>query len=648
MRNPVHGTIVVAFLLSTSTPPPGQCARPSVPQISNDTSDDYDIHIPLWAIPLGVNIGPSLEVLSFAQDAKTGELPWVARRGWLEVGDVLVSLVSLEGEYISEFSPGEFAEAMKKTLESKKTKSGQLSSDDDDDAGEFITLRVRPGRRPGRPTRNHGMYSPMTKEEADQVDATLAAFGSEPDGCDALPVVMATPENGCSPLRNTHQAEGAHVLVRRGGCSFLAKALIVSSSGGRSLVVVDEGAGGLRMEADQGESVGIPVVMVSKQDAPSRLKASSNAENEAPGAEAARAAGVGSGQTTGKLAADEAGTERQSDASQPGTRTRGEARGAAAAEVTVAGGGDVELVVLEGEVRPIADQGWEEARRAMATTNGARTVVLLPPDADCSVERQVRLGEQLGSAMLVVIANATDDANIARLVSSTTDIVFTRTSFMGDTSPPGYTEPPTTLGSLAPALGGSGRRGQRVGGDTAHGDGRDGGALEGDGEGPGGVDQRQRLPKTGGGDEGRRGRSRGGPEGEGAICPPLTIVVGHDDGKRVLEWQQTVGGGAVTASVEERENVGKLWGDVVWASDPANWPKGLKKRRRILNRLRKTHSPEHAGRGGGKDGAARRKASATRWSLIERYAKDAEAAEDDVDIGAKPTAPVKGRFDAEL
>lgn len=92
----------MAFFLSTSTPPPGQCVRPTTPQVANNTSDDYDIHIPLSAIPLGVNIGPSLEVLSFAKDAKTGELPWVARRGWLEVGDVLVSLVSLEGEYMSE------------------------------------------------------------------------------------------------------------------------------------------------------------------------------------------------------------------------------------------------------------------------------------------------------------------------------------------------------------------------------------------------------------------------------------------------------------------------------------------------------------------------------------------------------------------
>lgn len=93
---------MAVLLCTSSTLPPGRCARTTGPQINDDAGDDYDIHIPLSAIPLGVNIGPSLEVLGFAKDAKTGELPWVAQRGWLEVGDVLVSLVSLEGEYMSE------------------------------------------------------------------------------------------------------------------------------------------------------------------------------------------------------------------------------------------------------------------------------------------------------------------------------------------------------------------------------------------------------------------------------------------------------------------------------------------------------------------------------------------------------------------
>lgn len=47
---------------------------------------------------MGVDVGPSLEILSF-RGAATGDLPWIARRGWLAVGD---ALVSLEGENISQ------------------------------------------------------------------------------------------------------------------------------------------------------------------------------------------------------------------------------------------------------------------------------------------------------------------------------------------------------------------------------------------------------------------------------------------------------------------------------------------------------------------------------------------------------------------
>lgn len=44
----------------------------------------------------------------------------------------------------------------------------------------------------------------------------------------------------------------------------MAKALRISNSGGRSLVVIDDGAGRLKMEAEQRQTVDIPVVMVSK------------------------------------------------------------------------------------------------------------------------------------------------------------------------------------------------------------------------------------------------------------------------------------------------------------------------------------------------------------------------------------------------
>lgn len=66
------------------------------------------------------------------------------------------------------------------------------------------------------------------------------------------------------PVR-IRKVAGAHILIRRGGCSFLAKAITVSDAGGRSLVI-DEGAGRLRMDVEEGHDVALPVVVVSKRD----------------------------------------------------------------------------------------------------------------------------------------------------------------------------------------------------------------------------------------------------------------------------------------------------------------------------------------------------------------------------------------------
>lgn len=173
--------------------------------------------------------------------------------------------------------------------------------------------------------------------------------------------------------------------------------------------------------------------------------------------------------------------------------------------------------------------------------------------------------------MLVVIADATDEDNITRLVSATTDIIFTSGGAVGDTASPAFNETPSSR-SPPPAHGRS-QTAQRVGGDTAYEKGREKG--RGDSKRPGGLGQRQRLLQTGGSDEESLWRSIGGPTG-GASCPPLTVIVSHGEGRRVLDWLVTVGSGVVTASVAERDDVGKLWGDVVWASDPANWPKGAR------------------------------------------------------------------------
>lgn len=74
---------------------------------------------------------------------------------------------------------------------------------------------------------------------------------------------------------------------------------------------------------------------------PGRLK-DSNAENQIPGAQAVRAAGVGAGSTTVKSAVDRIGSEKQSDAPQSGTSTGGEGRGAEAAAETAVAGADGE------------------------------------------------------------------------------------------------------------------------------------------------------------------------------------------------------------------------------------------------------------------------------------------------------------------
>lgn len=88
-------------------------------------------------------------------------------------------------------------------------------------------------------------------------------------------------------------------------------------------------------------------------------------------------------------------------------------------------------------------------------------------------------------------------------------------------------------------------------------------------------------------------------------CPPVVIVVGHQDGKDMLSWIQgfapttsnvgksladggvgrfgkneptggenIVGAGVIIARLVEQEDVPRLWEDVAWASDARNWPTG--------------------------------------------------------------------------
>lgn len=66
--------------------------------VRDDRELDYEIHVPVAEIPLGMSVGPSLEILRFRNDDRTGEPPWIARRNWVAVGDMFVSL---EGKDIS-------------------------------------------------------------------------------------------------------------------------------------------------------------------------------------------------------------------------------------------------------------------------------------------------------------------------------------------------------------------------------------------------------------------------------------------------------------------------------------------------------------------------------------------------------------------
>lgn len=81
-----------------------------------------------------------------------------------------------------QFNPGDFAEAVQKVVESKKSSTQPLAVPANaqrrrGNAAEHITFRVRPGAQAGRSKRAHGMYSPPTQEEADEVRPALRRCG---------------------------------------------------------------------------------------------------------------------------------------------------------------------------------------------------------------------------------------------------------------------------------------------------------------------------------------------------------------------------------------------------------------------------------------------------------------------------------------
>lgn len=199
------------------------------------------------------------------------------------------------------------------------------------------------------------------------------------------------------------------------------------------------------------------------------------------------------------------------------------------------------------------------------------TVLLLPPDPECSVPNQLRVGGGLGAAVLVVVAGAAED-NLVSVASSATTSLFT-----GKT-PNGVESPSTVLVENSVDTSGSGE--DRPNPERA----QQSGNIEG--RRGASVDvERGVLGSVAGF---ASGPSAAPEERPGDTCSPLTVVVGNEEGERVLEWlrgargagkDRDTGGddgeGSVTASLVKREDVGKLWGDVLWASDPRNWPAGV-------------------------------------------------------------------------
>ena len=94
----------------------------------------------------------------------------------------------------------------------------------------------------------------------------MFAFSDEPHGFPGKRPNARRNDNHLSRTVLLGEVLGAHVLVHRGGCSFFAKAKAIDNAGGGSLIVIDAGAGRLRMEAEREQHVDIPVSMVSKLD----------------------------------------------------------------------------------------------------------------------------------------------------------------------------------------------------------------------------------------------------------------------------------------------------------------------------------------------------------------------------------------------
>lgn len=197
--------------------------------------------------------------------------------------------------------------------------------------------------------------------------------------------------------------------------------------------------------------------------------------------------------------------------------------------------------------------------------------MMLPPDPSCPMTRQIQTAEELGAAVLVIVVEEAGPAVLTAAILATTSL-FSRNK-LNNKIPTASSEARGEVGETerdpGEALNGE-QRGR--GGPVHHEEER--GSVRKDGDIPAAM-TRHNL----------NGKFLDTELSAAGTCPPLTVVVGHDEGSLILEWIRNAQGGGKNNRVEngdrrlrvhlvEQADVGRLWGDVVWAEDPRNWPKG--------------------------------------------------------------------------
>jgi hypothetical protein len=91
---------------------------------------------------------------------------------------------------------------------------------------------------------------------------------AEPAGVDSegAPVPAGTTTDGCSAFTNASAILGKFALIDRGRCTFFEKAQRAAAAGALGVVIANDDRPIVRMSAEVGLTVSLPVVMVTKED----------------------------------------------------------------------------------------------------------------------------------------------------------------------------------------------------------------------------------------------------------------------------------------------------------------------------------------------------------------------------------------------